>query len=117
MKKRLLANLSSFISGYKRDVDEGIFVGNFTFDTDSKEFVLSWSNDRANNRIIEADTVISDIPNLNGSGVANITLSADVTARARTKEGRRLYRVRFTEGSESYDMIVDSSNTIIDRRG
>ena len=114
---RLIANLSSFITSYKRDDTEGTTVGNFSLDTDWATFVFSWTNDSSNNRIITDGTVISDIPNLNGSGVANITLSADVTARARTKEGRRLYRVRFTEGSESYDMIVDSSNTIIDRRG
>ena len=114
---RLIANLSSFITSYKRDDTEGTTVGNFTFDTDWTTFVFSWTNDSSNNRTITDGTVISDVPNLSGSGVADVTLSADVTARAKTKEGRRLYRVRFTENSESYDMIVDSSNTVIDRRG
>ena len=75
------------------------------------------ANDSSNNRTITSGTVISDIPNLTGSGTTDVTLTADVTARAKTKEGRRLYRVRFTENSVSYDMIVDSTNTVIDRRG
>ena len=114
---RLIANLSSFITSYKRDDTEGTTVGNFTFDTDWTTFVFSWTNDSSNNRTITDGTVISDVPNLSGSGVADVTLSADVTARAKTKEGRRLYRVRFTENSESYDMIVDVDNNVIDRRG
>ena len=114
---RLIANLSSFITSYKRDDTEGTTVGNFSLDTDWSTFVFSWSNDRSNNRTITSGTVISDIPNLSGSGVADVTLSADVTARAKTKEGRRLYRVRFTESSVSYDMILDVDNNIIDRRG
>ena len=114
---RLIANLSSLITSYKRDDTEGTTVGNFSLDTDWSTFVFSWSNDRSNNRTITSGTVISDIPNLSGSGVADVTLSADVTARAKTKEGRRLYRVRFTESSVSYDMILDVDNNIIDRRG
>ena len=66
---------------------------------------------------IEADTVISDIPNLNGNGTIDVTLSADVTARAKTKAGRRLYRVKFTEDDVRYEMIIDEDNKVIDRRG
>ena len=114
---RLIANISSFITSYKRDDTEGTTVGNFSFDTDWTTFVFSWANDSSNNRTITSGTVISDVPNLSGSGTTDVTLSADVTARAKTKEGRRLYRVRFTENSVSYDMIINSTNTVIDRRG
>ena len=114
---RLIANLSSFITSYKRDDIEGTTVGNFSLDTDWSTFVFSWSNDSSNNRIIPSLTVISNVPDIGGGEAADVTLSADVTARAKTKEGRRLYRVRFTENSESYDMIVDVDNNVIDRRG
>ena len=117
MNKRLLTNLRTFIPSNKRDDTEGTLVGNFALATDFKEFVFSWSDDRTNNRIIEADTVISDIPNLNGNGTIDVTLSADVTARAKTKAGRRLYRVKFTEDDVRYEMIIDENNKVIDRRG
>ena len=117
MKKRLLANLSSFISSYKRDVDDATFVGNFTFDTDFKEFVFSWSADRANNRTITSGTVILNVPDIDGGDPADVTLSTDVVARAKTKGGRRLYRVKFTENDVRYEMIVDADNKVIDRRG
>ena len=85
---RLIANLSSFITSYKRDDTEGTTVGNFSLDTDWTTFVFSWANDSSSNRTIATDTVISGIPNLNGSGTTDVTLTADVTARAKTKEGR-----------------------------
>ena len=47
---RLIANLSSFITSYKRDDIEGTTVGNFSLDTDWSTFVFSWSNDSSNNR-------------------------------------------------------------------
>ena len=63
---RLIANLSSFITSYKRDDTDATLVGNFSLDTDWSTFVFSWSNDRSNNRTITSGTVISDIPNLSG---------------------------------------------------
>ena len=117
MNSRLIANFASLISGYKKDVDDATVVGNFSLDTDVLTFTTSWSNDRANNRTITSGTVISDVPNLNGDGAVDITLSADVTAKAKTKEGRRLYRVIFRENDVRYDMVIDADNKVIDRRG
>ena len=114
---RFIANLSSFIRDYKRDDTEGTIVGNISLDTNWSNVTFDWSNDRDNNRTIASGAVISDVPNLNGRGVADVTLSADVTAYAKTKEGRRSYRVRFTESSERYIMILDINNNVIDRRG
>ena len=114
---RFIANLSSFIPSYKRDDTEGTTVGNFSLDTDWATFVFSWSNDRDMNRTIASGTTLSNVPNLTGEGTADVVLSSNVVAKAKTKEGRRLYRVTFTQSSERYDMILDLNNNIIDRRG
>ena len=114
---RLIANLSSFIASYKRDDTEGTLVGNVSLDTDWNSVTFNWSNDRDNDRTIALGTVISSVPDINGGEAADVTLSADVIARAKTKEGRRLYRVSFTESSEKYIMILDVDNNVIDRRG
>ena len=114
---RLIANLSSFITRYKRNDTEGTLVGNIALDTDWTTFVFSWDTDRTNNRTIDSGTTLSSVPNLTGEGTADVVLTSNVTAKAKTKEGRRLYRVTFTESSEKYDMIIDLNNNIIDRRG
>ena len=117
MNKRLLTNLRTFIPSNKRDDDEGTLVGNFALATDFKEFVFSWSDDRTNNRTITSGTVILNVPDIDGGDPADVTLSTDVVARAMTKRGRRLYRVKFTENDVRYEMIVDADNKAIDRRG
>ena len=114
---RLVANLPSFITDYKRDDTEGTMVGNIALDTDVTTFLFNWTNDRTNNRTITSGTTLSSVPNLSGSGTADVVLSSDVIAKARTRQGRRLYRVTFTQSSEKYDMIIDLNNNIIDRRG
>ena len=114
---RLAANTSSFIPSHKRDDTEGTLVGNFSLDTDWATFVFSWTNDRTSNRTIDSGTTLSSVPNLSGSGTADVVLSSNVIAKAKTKEGRRLYRVTFTQSSEKYDMIIDLNNNVIDRRG
>ena len=114
---RVIANASSYIPSHKRDDTEGTLVGNFSLDTDWTTFVFSWTNDRDMNRTIASGTTLSNVPNLTGSGTADVVLSSNVVAKAKTKEGRRLYRITFTQSSEKYDMIIDLNNNIIDRRG
>ena len=117
MNKRLITNFSTFIPSHKRDEDEGTLVGNVALNTDWKTFVFSWSNDKTNDRTITSGTVISNVPDIDGGDPADVTLSADVLARAKTKEGRRLYRVRFAENDVRYDMVIDADNKVIDRKG